>query len=169
MPSSRASDLPGHWHRFKAGPASTTDLCGRPRAPQQRTLDRESIAWAISPENGPIFGERLDQYSNPAAAAKGVEHDTNLTLPGEFTRSDGTRWRTERLRAPGVGHHGQVFLVTSRDRRDSFNYEVAARSGDTVLRVALNSRRSDRRLLERLVGIAWTRAAASGLPWTRRV
>ena len=153
-----ASDLPGRWGPFKAGPASTIDLCGRQLGPQQRVHATASIAWAVTPENAPIFGERLDQYPDRATAAKALAIAKTLPLPCEFTRADGTRWRTEWLRSPSVGADGRVFLVTSRDRPDAFNYEVVALSGDTLLRAVLNTRRPDRALLDRLVGIAWATA-----------
>ncbi len=51
-----------------------------------------------------------------------------------------------------------VYLVTSRDRLGSFNYEVAIVSGDTVVGAVLNTRTPDRVLLDQLVGIAWEKA-----------
>ncbi|MET1002390.1 MAG: hypothetical protein ABWZ15_11315 [Acidimicrobiia bacterium] len=153
------TDLPGTWFPFEtSGQSSSTDLCGRPlrRATPQ---DAASIAWAITPDNGPIFGERLERYSSAGEVKRLHDRTKKLKTPCNWTNpQDGTRWRTVRLTAPRVGQSGQAFLVTSRDRTDSFNYEVTLRSADTWLHVVLNSRRANRALLDELVEAAWTKA-----------
>jgi hypothetical protein len=88
---------------------------------------------------------------------------TTVDLPCTFTTDDGARWRTESRPPPTVGRDGRVYLVSSLDRSDSYNYEVAIVSGDVALRAVLNTRHPDRELLDELIAIAWTKAHAEGV------
>jgi hypothetical protein len=156
-----ARDLPGSWKAFKVGPIPKNDVCGDPAGGLPKPRETASVAWAVSPDAGPIFGERLERYA-PADTAKILKASRTLALPCDF-RNDGARWRTERLAPPTVGNSGHVYLVTNSDRTDSFNYIAIVRAGDTYLRTILNSRQPARSELDRLVRIAWTKARDSGL------
>jgi hypothetical protein len=159
------TDLPGAWVAYDTGgrQPSRRDLCGhstKRRTPQ----DTASTAWAITPDNGPIFGERLERYANAAQVKRFLDGLKKLKVPCNWANpDDGTHWRTKRLVPPRVGGTGEIFLVTSRDRTDSFNYQVTLASGDTLLRGVLNSRHADRALLDRLIKIAWKKAQKKGV------
>ena len=73
------------------------------------------------------------------------------------------RWHTERLAEPDFESAGRVFLVTSRDRDDSFNFEAAVVDGNVAVFVSLNSRENDRALLDQLLAIAVAKAKAADL------
>ena len=154
-------DLPGEWQHFDPESAhSDTNLCGEPQSrfnPESSAL----TAWAVTPDDGPIFGERLEQFADQEQAAAVL--DQTLDLPCTFTTDDGTQWRTEIQPPPIVGDDGRVYLVTSIDRPHSYNYEVAIVSNDVAFRAVLNTRKPDRELLDELVTIAWTKAKAEGV------
>ncbi len=120
------------------------------------------VGWAIDAANGPIFGERIEQFKDSTTAERAV-NTTKVQLPCEFTLPDGSRWRSERLAPPAVGGSGRITLLTSRDRADSYNYQVKIRSGSVVVSAVLNIRYSDPSRLERLVGIAWRKARNKGV------
>ena len=154
-------DLPGEWEHFDPESAhSDTNLCGEPQSrpdPESSAL----TAWAVTPDDGPIFGERLEQFGDQEQAAAVL--DQTLDLPCTFTTDDGAQWRTEIQPPPTVGDDGRVYLVTSVDRPDSYKYEVAIVSNDIAFRAVLNTRKPDRELLDELVTIAWTKAKAEGV------
>ncbi len=56
-----------------------------------------------------------------------------------------------------------MFLVTSRDRPDSYNYEAALHAGNLVWRVVLKVRQPNRDQLDQLLTIAWTTAISGGV------
>ncbi len=108
-----------------------------------------------------MFGERIERFDD-AAQAESVLH-LDLELPCDFQRADGGRWHTERLAEPDFESAGRVFLVTSRDRDDSFNFEAAVVEGNVAVFVSLNSRENDRALLDQLLAIAVAKAKAADL------
>jgi hypothetical protein len=57
-----------------------------------------------------------------------------------------------------VGDDSVLRLVTNLDRSDSYNYEVAVRSGDMLVNAVLNVRQPNRALLDDLIQRAWRRA-----------
>lgn len=157
-----ADDLPGNWSYFEPSTPSGTDsdLCGEPRE-RPIPIDSAANAWALTPDDGPIFGERIERYSDDDRVSALLEQP--LETPCTFTQNDGTRWRTEELESLELGDRARVFLVTSLDRPDSFNYEVAVVSGDVVVLAVLNTRRPNRELLDELVRIAWSKAVREGV------
>ena len=150
----RASDLPGQWRSFDARGGGGGSFCGEitPSSPEPRRS--ASTAFAVDPDDGPIFGERLEVYEQ-GEATDVLEASRDLELPCEWTEDGGARWRMTRETPPTVGDGGRVFLITSLDRPDSFNYEVATRSGDELLLVVVNQRTADRALVDQLVEITW--------------
>jgi hypothetical protein len=129
-----SADLPGTWDSFEPqsdGPRH--DPCGRPVPDHPAALESAAVAWAVDPSDGPIFGERIARYEDADQAMSVLYSDT--ALPCDFESPSGARWHAEWLDDPAVGDLGRVYLVTSRDGPDSFNYEVAIVSGDTVVGV----------------------------------
>jgi hypothetical protein len=160
------ADLPGGWSPYQSPPAVATghDLCGRVVLNPVTPVESSSAAWTVTPDNGPIFGERIERYASTAAAKKAVARVR--ALPSSCSWADstsGARWRTQKLSDPKVGGDGCVMLVTSRDRSDSYNYEVVVRSNDIVLHAVLNSRIANRAEVDQLLRIAWNKARTSGL------
>ena len=155
-------DLPGIWHPFRVGGSpAQVNVCNQPLGRRPKPEQTAKTAWAVSPEHGPIFGERIERYA-PGSVAK-IKAADKVRLPCDFTATDGSRWRTVRRTPPIEGTSSHVYLVSSRDRSDRFNYEVGIRSGDTYLLAVMNSQKPDRAELDRLVKIAWTKAQHNGL------
>lgn len=155
-----AQDLPGDWLPFEAE-SGEGSFCGVPSPGDAQPEQSAAVAMAIDPDDGPIFGERIERYGSGDAAMAALRGD--LDLPCEFTSTSGSRWRMEALDPPNVGAAGRVFLITSLDRPDSYNYDAAIVSGDVVLLAALNTRQPDRELLDQLIDIAWSNAANADL------
>jgi len=132
-------------------------MCGVAPAEAWTPAASAAVAMAVDPEDGPIFGERIERYEDDNAATVALRAE--LDLPCEFTSDSGSRWRMEKLEPPRVDAPGRVFLITSLDRPDSYNYEVAVVADDVVLLGSLNVRQPDRELLDRLIQIAWLKAA----------
>ena len=155
-------DLPGDWEFFKVSPPTELgkDLCGQPSTPFEPSIEA-STAWAIDPDDGPIFGERIGQLESGDDAEAVVTHA--LDVPCTLTRSDGSRWRTEQLEPLTLGDASRIYLTTSLDRPDSFNYHVAIASDGIVLLEVLNTRTPNRDLLDELTHIAWSKAADEGV------
>jgi hypothetical protein len=158
-----ASDLPGVWASFAAPVLTETghDLCGARYVGPSKPIEEASTAFAITPDNGPIFGERIERFRDEKSAKRSIAHDDGLKTPCRFTDQQGSRWQTDRLAPPRVGEEGSVLIVKSRDRNHSYNYEVAARSGLIVVRTVLNTRKPSRALLDELVAAAWAKAKSS--------
>ena len=155
-----AQELPGDWLPFEVQPGEGS-FCGVPSSGDAQPEQSAAVAMAIDPDDGPIFGERIERYGSGDAAMAALRGD--LDLPCEFTSTSGSRWRMEALDPPNVGAAGRVFLITSLDRPDSYNYDAAIVSGDVVLLAALNTRQPDRELLDQLIDIAWSNAAKADL------
>jgi len=158
----RASDLPPPaWKAFAAPPPSDpARICGRDVAVfgifVPGAIEAARTAWARDPTNGPIFGERIERYQK-GMATKWLAQTAQGSPSCEWTEA-GTHWRASVEAPPTVGIEGRITLITNLDRPDSYNYEVAVRSGDVLLRAALNVRRPDRPLLDDLLKRAWRRA-----------
>jgi hypothetical protein len=155
-----ADELPGDWTAFGAQ-SGEGPLCGVMLPDTDVPLKSASVAMAIDPMDGPIFGQRIERYRDADAARAALRSD--VQLPCEFTSTSGSRWRMERLDPPTVASSGRVFLITSLDRPDSYNYEVAIASGDVVVLAVLNVRQPARELLDELIEIAWSKADRAGL------
>ena len=158
----RATDLPPPpWKLYPAPPPSDpARICGRDAAVfgifVPGAIEAARAAWARDPTDGPIFGERIERYQK-GMAAKWLAQTAQGLPSCEWTEA-GNRWRASVEAPPTVGVEGRVTLITNLDRPDSYNYEVAIRSGDILLRVALNVRQPDRPLLDDLLERAWKRA-----------
>ncbi len=158
----RAADLPGEWTPFTSGPRPKSDLCGEALAESKPLpVDSASTAWAVDPDDGPILGERIERFADAGAALSVLFEQ--LVVPCDFESADGSRWRTERLSPPAGVDSGRVFLVTSRDRPDSFNYEAAVIDGPVAILVSLNSRTENRDLLDEILATAVARAGDAGV------
>ncbi len=124
-------------------------------------MDSASTAWAVDPDNGPIVGERIERFADPGAALSVL--DEQLVVPCDFESADGSGWHTERLSPPAGVDSGRVFLVTSRDRPDSFNYQAAVIDGSVAMLVSLNSRTENRDLLDEILATAAARVSDAGV------
>lgn len=158
----RATDLPPPaWKPYPAAPPSDpARICGRDVAVfgifVPAPIDAARAAWARDPANGPIFGERIERYQK-GMATRWLAHTAQGSPSCDWTES-GTHWRASVEAPPALGIESRVTLITNLDRPDSYNYEVAVRSGDVLLRAVLNVRKSDRPLLDDLLKRAWQRA-----------
>src|SRR5262249_41852463 len=87
----RASDLPGMCVPFT--PAAPTegghDLCGEPLTGTQQSIDEASIAWAMTPGDGPIFGERIERFQGVKPARQAIAYGEQLRTPCRFTDQQG--------------------------------------------------------------------------------
>jgi hypothetical protein len=157
-----AEDLPGTWEYFESTPSPyrTVDLCGQPRT-RPTPASSAATGWAPTPDDGPIFGERIERFASSDDLDTLVNHP--LDVPCTFTREDGGRWRTEQVEGFELGDDSRVYLVTSLDRPDSFNYQVLIASDAVALLTVLNTRKPDRALLDDLVQIAWSKAVDEGV------
>jgi hypothetical protein len=158
----RSGDLPAPtWQSSPAQGSSRATVCGEPlRSDRPAPEDTASIAWARDRNDGPIVGERIERYGSARKA-----HDvyaTKAIVDGCTWTEDGAHWRAAYADDPDLGDASQVVLITSTDRSDSFNYEVAIRSGDSLVLLVVNLRHPDRRLVNAAVDAAWTRALESG-------
>jgi hypothetical protein len=157
-----AEDLPGTWEYFEPTPSPyrTMDLCGQPRI-RPTPASSAATGWAVTPDDGPIFGERIERFASSDDVDTLVNHP--LDVPCTFTREDGGRWRTEQVEGFELGDDSRVYLVTSLDRPDSFNYQVLIASESVALLTVLNTEEPDRALLDDLVQIAWSKAKDEGI------
>ncbi len=154
------TQMPKGWHPYPAQALiSKTDLCGAPFPADIPTPQRQAAAaWTIDPNNGPIFGERVEQYKDGSEFRASTRDASRF--PCEFVQG-GTRWRTTAAAPPRSGSGGSVRLVINQDRTDSFNYEVAIPLGSSVLKMVLNSRVPNRELLDNLVARAYRQFASA--------
>jgi hypothetical protein len=157
------SDLTGKWTSFTpARSRPKVNMCGEPfAASAPLPVDTASVAWAVDPNNGPIIGERIERFANSNAAISVL--DKQLGVPCDYTSADGSRWHTERLSPPTSADGSRMFLVTSRDRPDSFTYQAAVINGPVAILLVLNSRTANRHLLDDVLATAMHRAKDAGL------
>lgn len=157
------SQLPGGWKVFPLpdDPGGESEgPCGEdPTGPEPE--ETAAAAWIQDPDDGPIFGIRLERLDG-SGAEDVMEAGEERELPCEWDE-DGGSWRMTRLSAPDLGDESILNLVVSLDRPDSFNYHAAIRSDDVLLLAVLNIRHPDEDLLNELLTVLWQHNLAAGL------
>jgi hypothetical protein len=153
------SDMPHGWTDYAVSSTNppSIDNCGHKRPSGPSPVDVAADAWAKDAQEGPIFGERIERFASPAEAKRAAT-SSSLRLPCTWTSADGAHLETVRVAAPKFGANSRIELVKNLDPPGSFNYEVAMRSGDTLVLAVLNSRGANRPLLDRLLAKAWRAA-----------
>ena len=143
--------------------AAAYDNCGNPNGLHLRLLESVRTAWAVDPTKGPIVGEIIIRYGSVSDARLAMRRSKSLRLPCEFTKPDGTRWRTERLRPPSEGDDGRVDLVRSLDVPDGYNYEVAFVAGSYWFGYVMNVRQPAEGDVHAQIAKAWSKAQREGI------
>jgi hypothetical protein len=152
-----AEDLPGKWSRYRPDETSGgPGICGVTPPATPEPLAEAATAWAGDPIEGPIFGERIELYANGDAARR-LSNSWRLPLPCEWFE-DGTTWRATFDPAIQLGDDNRVILIENIGDDATYNYDVALRRGDALVRFVLNVRQPDRPLLEELVRRGWDKA-----------
>lgn len=151
-------DLPGDWSRYEPQQESSggPGPCGTKLPSVAEPTVQAATAWAQDPVDGPIFGERIEAYSDGRASER-LELRKDLPLPCEWEES-GVRWRATVEPPIDLGDDSGLYLIESLTGRKGYNYEVALRRGDVLVLFVLNTREPDRELLEELVRRGWEKA-----------
>jgi hypothetical protein len=132
-------------------------VCGKlvaPSPPKPASVVADGLIR--DPTDGPVFGERIERYAHGDAAKEFVATQRTVAVC-KWTES-GTHWSETVLTPPKLGDEARLTLILNLDRPDSFNYEMAVRSGDVVLHAVLNSRTAAQDFATQLLDTAWAKA-----------
>lgn len=152
------------WTSFRVSSnAPKVNLCGK-TVDVPEPIRKTAIAWIRDPNDGPIFGERIEVYK--AGDAEKRLGASKLPKDSCDWSRDGANWRSTFEKPLDLGDDSRLTLITSRDRPDSFNYEMAVRSGDVLVLTVLNIRAENRELADQLCMLAWNKAVEEGIVYS---
>lgn len=120
-------------------------------------IETQRAAFAIDPVEGPIYGERIEQFRSTSDAQRRVQLGTDLPLPCDQDGSEGS-WRTTLDTPLHFGDEAYLYVTRKPDGTGSFNYTGLFRDGTVVISFVVNTYSSDRPTLDRLMTITWEQA-----------
>ncbi len=142
---------------------SPTSVCGDPLPRLPSIQQKAYAAWTTNPQDGPIFGERIEEYHpGDLARLRTAESSVRSKPPCPVTSTGGDHLHALPLAAPTVGTHGSAVVIQdpSRPKGWRYVYQVGAQLGSRYLVLfSLGVRQPDTGLLDKLVEDGYRKAA----------